>query len=295
MSRSQKQTADYFPHEVMHKRTLFVLESKYKNDGYAFWFKLLEILCETEGHCYDCNPPENWEYLLAKTLVSDELAKEIFDTLFNLGAIDKELWEKKIVWVQNLVDNLGSMYAKRVTDTPQKPAIRDGNKAIRDGKPQSKVEYSKVKESIVKNVDTRAENILNILNKAAKKRFTKVHSHTRARIRQNQDDDMKLVISHKALQWGEDEKMRKYLRQETLFSPAHFDTYLADAKEWTEGGGPDEIYLKAYNKYRIETIEEKQELLREGGQEASRKIEILDFDQWKEKASVEGTLPEILS
>ena len=53
--------------------------------------------------------------------------------------------------------------------------------------------------------------------------------------------------------------------------------------------------MKAYNKYRIETIEEKQELLREGGQEASRKIEILDFDQWKEKASVEGTLPEILS
>jgi hypothetical protein len=35
--------------------------------------------------------------------------------------------------------------------------------------------------------------------------------------------------------------MKKYLRQETLFSTDHFDTYLCEAREWKEGEhGKDE-------------------------------------------------------
>lgn len=55
MARPTKETVDYFPHFVKCGRTIFILESKYGNDGYAFWFKLLEILGDTEGHYYDCS------------------------------------------------------------------------------------------------------------------------------------------------------------------------------------------------------------------------------------------------
>lgn len=44
MARPKKQTVDYFPHFVKGGRTIFILENKFGNDGYAFWFKLLEIL-----------------------------------------------------------------------------------------------------------------------------------------------------------------------------------------------------------------------------------------------------------
>ena len=51
--RPKKAIVDYFPHFVSHGKTMFTIEMKYGNDGYAFWFKLLEILGSTENHYID--------------------------------------------------------------------------------------------------------------------------------------------------------------------------------------------------------------------------------------------------
>lgn len=68
LGRSNRQTADYFPHYVGEKsRTKFILEKNWGNDGYAFWFKLLELLCAADGQYYDCWDKMGWEYLLAVT------------------------------------------------------------------------------------------------------------------------------------------------------------------------------------------------------------------------------------
>lgn len=126
MARPKKQTVDYFPHFVKSGRTIFILENKYGNDGYAFWFKLLEMLGEADGHYYDCSETTNWEYLLARTKVSEETARDIIKTLIGLGKIDRALWEAhKTIWVQNLVNNLAEVYAKRRVDLPVKPAPED--------------------------------------------------------------------------------------------------------------------------------------------------------------------------
>ena len=121
MGRPIKETAEYFPHFVKGGRTLFILESKYGNDGYAFWFKLLEILCYTNNHFFDCKNPSNWEFLLAKTRTTEEIANKIITTLVDLGKIDAELWENKVIWVQSLVDKLSFFYERRSVGTPQKP------------------------------------------------------------------------------------------------------------------------------------------------------------------------------
>lgn len=125
MGRPKKQTADYFPHFVGgSRRTLFVLEEEWKNDGYAFWFKLLEMLCESDGHYFDMSSTANKKYLCAYAKVSEETITKILDTLADLGNIDKELWEKReIVWCQQLVDNLKALYDKRTTPMPQKPGF----------------------------------------------------------------------------------------------------------------------------------------------------------------------------
>lgn len=121
MSRPVKATVDYFPHVVKHGETMFILEKCFGNDGYAFWFKLLEILGSKDGHYYDLNDPHNIEYLSAKTGIPDDKVLEILDKLALLESIDRELWVEKIVWCQNFVDNLKEVYAKRRIPLPKRP------------------------------------------------------------------------------------------------------------------------------------------------------------------------------
>lgn len=159
MARPRRLTIDYFPHFVKCGRTIFILESKFGNDGYAFWFKLLEILGETEGHFYDCKTSTNWEYLLAKTRLNAEMAEQVIDALISLGKIDGELWtNNRVIWVANFVNNLIGVYKERRTALPLKPRFSPENpdtprvsnrktitpQEFPDGKPD------KEKESIVK-------------------------------------------------------------------------------------------------------------------------------------------------
>ena len=88
MARPLKRTVDYFPHQCEHGKTLFILEQKYGNDGYAFWFKLLEILGKSEGHFYEYRNPADIEYLNAKTHVNGDTAIAILNLLSDLDAID---------------------------------------------------------------------------------------------------------------------------------------------------------------------------------------------------------------
>lgn len=168
MARPKKRTADYFPHYVTgNSRTVFILEQRYGNDGYALWFKLLELLAASDGHYIDFNDQTDLEFFAAKTKICSEKAVEIINELAKLNAIDKELWKHKIVWSQNFVDNLAELYVRRKMPLPQKPSLEEfmyaetqSNESLCMQKPQSsdtleslcstettKVEKSKVKES----------------------------------------------------------------------------------------------------------------------------------------------------
>ena len=159
MARPKKQTVDYFPHFCKCGRTIFILESRFGNDGYAFWFKLLEILGESDGHFYDCSNASNWAFLLAKTHTDEERANDIVNVLIDLGKIDAELWAaRRIIWIENFVRNLSELYRRRVEDLPKKPAFIDENQHetnVSDGRNLKQkelltAETDKVKESKVK-------------------------------------------------------------------------------------------------------------------------------------------------
>jgi hypothetical protein len=107
---------------VKHGRTLFILEQKYGNDGYAFWFKLLELLGDTENHFYDCSTPASFVFLQAKVNQQDEeKALDILNILSDLKAIDPELWKSRIIWSDNFVNNIKLTYVNRRRDIPPKP------------------------------------------------------------------------------------------------------------------------------------------------------------------------------
>ena len=159
MARPSKQTIDYFPHFVDHKKTMFIIENLWGNDGYAFWFKLLELLGSTAGHAYDCNKPGNWAFLLAKTRLSEVSATEILNKLAELDAIDQELWEQRVVWSQNFVSGLEPVYKKRKVEMPVRPSFRypKPTSAVVSGAetPQSKVKESRVEKPPIIPLETR--------------------------------------------------------------------------------------------------------------------------------------------
>ncbi len=92
-------------------------------------------------------------------------------------------------------------------------------------------------------LDPRGVKVLEALNGTCRREFRITKANLRyinGRLGEGWSvEDLILVIEHKAAQWGEDEKMREYLRPQTLFGPEKFPGYIAAAKEWDAKGRPD--------------------------------------------------------
>lgn len=110
MARPYKNSACWFPHDAGSSRnsnTIEALENLYGNDGYAFWFKLLEILSSTDGLYIDCKDPAQWMRLLSRVRMEEEKANRCFDVLVTYGTISREYWENdRVVWCPELVRRL---------------------------------------------------------------------------------------------------------------------------------------------------------------------------------------------
>jgi len=165
MARPQRHNVDYFPHYISDGKKMFIIESKFGNDGYAAWFKILETLAKTDDHWIDLNDEANLMYLAAKCSVEDSFLIELIDAVVKLGEIDARLWnEQKVIWCQKFIDSIDDAYRKRGNDCMDK----DGLIAVLRGlgrnieglgsseggvKPQSKVDYNKLNN--IKPKETR--------------------------------------------------------------------------------------------------------------------------------------------
>ena len=118
MGRPQKQTASYFKHFTdSGGRTRFILESRWGNDGYAFWFKLLETLAAKDGHYINLSSETEYEYFASKMRIPQETIEEIIRVLVDMENIDRELWEtRRVIWCQSLVDNLSDLYSRSLRE-----------------------------------------------------------------------------------------------------------------------------------------------------------------------------------
>lgn len=123
MPRPEKNTVDYFQHDCVPKKTLYIIEQKHGNDGYAFWYKLLEILGSTDGHYLDLNNQSNMEFLTSKTRCDEDFCRKVLDLLCRLEAIDCGLWHKGVIWCQNFVDRIKHVYDKRTGEAPVRPTL----------------------------------------------------------------------------------------------------------------------------------------------------------------------------
>ena len=155
----KKFTVDYFPHYVNGSATKHALERRYGNDGYAFWFKLLEILCATGSFCLDLKDLVKMEWLMDITHMNEQKTIEMVDYLCALDAIDKDLWENhKVIWCDNLIQNLDVVFTRRV-DKPQKPFPLNN--------PPIKLKETRQTEECIQNVSNMSTSCKhNVYNKS---------------------------------------------------------------------------------------------------------------------------------
>lgn len=114
----RKARLEFFPHILKDSTTIRALEMLYGNDGYAVWFKLLEILGASDDYKYVAKTKAECDYLLEKFKIDNKKMKDIINTLCELNAIDKEMWKNQRTFhVPNLNANIQKMKRKVSTST----------------------------------------------------------------------------------------------------------------------------------------------------------------------------------
>jgi len=114
MAREQRKDVDYFPHDCTHGRKMHIIETKYGNDGYATWFKLLEQLGKANEHYIDISDETQIMWLTSVFKIDEEKTMSILNDLSKLGAIDKHLFETfKVIYSHKFTESIKDAYRNR--------------------------------------------------------------------------------------------------------------------------------------------------------------------------------------
>ena len=171
MARPIKEGMDYFPHDTdaSSDEKIELLTGIYGNDGYAFYFIMLERIYRNKDFCIDVSDAETkeemFQILSKKIRLSLEEFNKILKTSFKYGLFDKKLYEEKgIITSDGIQKRAGTVVAKRIVmQNRYKKKISDAEtkEEIKTETQQSKEKESKEKES--KEKESKEEIVIDKL------------------------------------------------------------------------------------------------------------------------------------
>jgi len=150
---------------------MFIIESKYGNDGYAVWFKLIEQLGLANDHYLDLRDDTQLIYLSSLFKVDENTFKNILNDLAKIDAINNELYtDHSIIFSEKFVDSIIDAYKRRNNKCVDlySLCLQLGIKCIHkpskcipnvDNNPQSKVKDTILKDTILKESKEK-DNVL---------------------------------------------------------------------------------------------------------------------------------------
>lgn len=103
MARPTKEGMDYFPHDTdaTNDEKIEALRALHGNDGYAFYFIILERIYRSAAAELDVSKPAVLAALIVKLGVSKDKFNEILETAFDVGCLNKERYETDQVLTSN--------------------------------------------------------------------------------------------------------------------------------------------------------------------------------------------------
>lgn len=130
--RPKKLTLDFFLHDAKASDDLKIqkLERRHKCEGYATFFKLLELLCQNDGMKLDLNDPEDIDLLAQKFHLRDAAhLTTIIQYCAQIGLFDKQLWEgDRTIFSQTLYQRYLNRLEDRKAAAARKQRAADVNK-----------------------------------------------------------------------------------------------------------------------------------------------------------------------
>lgn len=163
MARPIKLNADYFSHDadMRNDPKIKALRRKYKNEGYAIWNYLLEVLTDAEHFQIEWNEL-NKELLSGDFDCETELLNDIIEYCLKLNLL---VIENEFLMCSNLSKRFAGLLTKRKTHR---------NRVMSAHNTQSKVKESKVNKSIVKNIKDRKADFKKSLHPFLEKYQTEI-------------------------------------------------------------------------------------------------------------------------
>lgn len=157
MARPKKEGMDYFPHDTdaVNDEKIEALRMLYGNDGYAFYFILLERIYRSPKFELDVSDAETIQILSKKVGVNEEVFHKILQTALKRGCFDKELYEEKGVLTSDGVKKRANVVVEKRVKMREKYS-KDKEEGVSDAETtqetgeestQSKVKESKEKKS----------------------------------------------------------------------------------------------------------------------------------------------------
>jgi hypothetical protein len=114
MARPQRNNVDYFPFLCKEGKTMYFIEQKYGNDGYATWIKLLRELAVTDFHFLNLSNKAAMMFLASKCKIEEDVLINIIDDLCELGEFHTQLWlENKVVFSPKFLAHIADAYKSR--------------------------------------------------------------------------------------------------------------------------------------------------------------------------------------
>jgi len=174
MARPQKDGMDYFPHDsdAVNDEKIEALRVLYGNDGYAFYFILLERIYRTAEFELDISDAETIQILCRKVAVTQEQFNRMLETALKRKCFDRDAYEQRGVLTSSGIrkrasvviekrETMRSKY-KKVSDAETTPETREetpqskGKERLKESKEEERLKEIKEEKStklkVVKNV-----------------------------------------------------------------------------------------------------------------------------------------------
>lgn len=155
MARPRKEGLDYFSHDTdaVNDEKIELLKSLYKNDGYAFYFIMLERIYRNANFEIDVSDAETkeemFQILSKKVGVELELFKQILNTCMKYNCFDKELYESKGIITSSGIKKRAEMVTGKRSKMQEryKKTKKVSDAETKEETPQTKEKKSKVNKT----------------------------------------------------------------------------------------------------------------------------------------------------